>query len=126
MHIQDLVKQATEENTQYVSWGHLSWLINGQDVPEAEQTLGVVTIYPGKRNPLHAHPNCEELLYVVSGECEHLLGDQLAHLKPGMVMCIPRGVSHWARCISAEPLIILVSFSSPDRQTEHFEGDEVA
>jgi quercetin dioxygenase-like cupin family protein len=126
VNIQDLIKQATQGNTRYVSWGHLSWLVNAQDVPGTEQTLGVVTIYPGKRNPLHAHPNCEELLYVVSGECEHILGDQLARLMPGMVICIPRGVPHWARCISPEPLIVLVSFSSPDRQTEQFEGDELA
>lgn len=126
VHIQDLIKQATQENTQYVSWGYLSWLVNGHDVPGTEQTLGVVTIYPGKRNPLHAHPNCEELLYVVSGECEHVLGDQRARLTPGMVICIPRSVPHWARCIGTEPLIVLVSFSSPDRQMELFEGDEVA
>ena len=126
MHIQDLIKQATQENTRQVSWGHLSWLVNAQEVPGTEQTLGVVTIYPGKRNPLHAHPNCEELLYVISGECEHIVGNQLARLTPGMVICIPRGVPHWARCISAEPLLVLVSFSSPDRQTEQFEGDEIA
>jgi quercetin dioxygenase-like cupin family protein len=126
MKIQDMIKQATEENTRHLNWGHLSWLIGAQELPGAEQTLGVVTIYPGKRNPLHAHPNCEELLYVVSGECEHKLGDQLARLTPGMVICIPRGVPHWARCISAEPLVALVSFSSPDRQTENFEGDEIA
>lgn len=126
MNIRDLVKQATQENTQYANWGHLSWLVNGQAVPGTEQTLGVVTIYPGKRNPLHAHPNCEELLYVISGECEHALGEQRARLTPGMAICIPRGVPHWARCISAESLIVLVSFSSPDRQTEHLEGNETA
>ena len=126
MQIQDLIKQATQENTRYVSWGSLSWLVNAQEVPGTEQTLGVVTIYPGKRNSLHVHPNCEELLYVISGECEHSVGNQLAHLTPGMVICIPRGVSHRARCISAEPLVVLVSFSSPDRQTEQLEGDEIA
>jgi quercetin dioxygenase-like cupin family protein len=126
VNIQDMIRQPVEENTRQMSWGEISWLIGMQQVPGAEQTLGVVTIYPGKRNPLHAHPNCEELLYVISGECEHKLGDQLARLSPGMVICIPRGVPHWARCVSSDPLVILVSFSSPDRQTENFEDGEIA
>ena len=95
-------------------------------MPGAEQTLGVVTIYPGKRNPLHSHPNCDELLYVVSGECEHKLGDEMFHLTPGAVMRIPRGVRHWAKCTSAAPLVAVVSFSSPDRCTDSYEGDEMA
>ena len=92
----------------------------------AEQTFGVVTIYPGKRNPLHAHPNCEELLYVISGTCEHKLGDDLFQLTPGSIIRIPRGTPHWARCISTEPLVAVISFSSPDRHTENLEDGEVA
>lgn len=95
-------------------------------MPGTEQTLGVVTIYPGKRNALHAHPNCEELLYVLSGECDHKLGDEMFHLTPGSVICIPRGVPHWARCTSTEALVAVISFSSPDRQTDTLEGDERA
>jgi len=90
-------------------------------MPGAEQTFGVVTIAPGKRNPLHAHPNCEELLYVLSGECSHKLGEELYELSPGIVIRIPRGVKHWARCTSAEPLVAVISFSTPDRQTDTFE-----
>src|SRR5437868_6349396 len=107
-------------------WGQLVWLINGATMPGAEQTLGVVTIMPGRRNPLHAHPNCEELLYVLSGECEHRLGDANYQLAPGDVIRIPRGVKHWARCTSAAPLVAVISFSSPDRQTENFDGGDTA
>jgi quercetin dioxygenase-like cupin family protein len=107
-------------------WGQLTWLVSAATMPGAEQTLGVVTIAPGRRNPLHAHPNCEELLYVVSGECEHQLGDARYVLKPGSVIRIPRGVRHWARCTSAAPLVAVISFSSPDRQTENFDGGETA
>lgn len=107
-------------------WGRLTWLVSEKAMPGAEQTLGVVTIQPGKRNPLHAHPNCEELLYVVSGQCEHLLGEDRCTLGPGNVIRIPRGVPHWARCISDEPLVAVISFSSGDRQTTSYEGDGTA
>ncbi len=104
-------------------------------MPGAEQTLGVVTIHPGKRNPFHSHPNREELLYVVSGEGEHKLGDEVFHLTPGAVIRIPRGVRRAACGVrraavgegtSVEPLVAVVSFSSPDRRTDSYGGDEMA
>jgi quercetin dioxygenase-like cupin family protein len=110
------------------SWGHLAWLVGAEEMPGAEQTFGVVTIQPAQRNPLHLHPNCEELLYVVSGECDHLLGDDLFHLTPGSVIRIPRGVKHWAKCTSDEPLVAVISFSAPDRRAENLElaGEDAA
>lgn len=104
-----------------MSWGELAWLIGEQQTPGAEQTFGVVTISPGQRNPLHMHPNCEELLYVVSGECDHKLGEEMMHLTPGSVIRIPRGIPHWAKCTSAEPLTAVISFSAPDRRTTNLE-----
>ncbi len=122
----DVTRNVAEQEPVELRWGRLSWLVGAAQMPGAEQTLGVVTIHPGQRNPLHAHPNCEELLYVVSGECEHKLGDEMFHLTPGSVIRIPRGVRHWAKCTSAAPLVAVVSFSSPDRRTDSYEGDEMA
>src|SRR5262245_22016496 len=93
-----VIKRLADEAAQQMDWGRITWLVSGQAMPGAEQTFGVVTIYPGKRNPLHMHPNCEELLYVIAGECEHKLGDEIYTLTPGSVIRIPRGVPHWARC----------------------------
>lgn len=115
-----------EQQAVVTDWGQLVWLVGAATMPGAEQTLGVVTIAPGKRNPLHAHPNCEELLYVLSGECEHKLGEEMYYLKPGSVIRIPRGVPHWARCTTDEPMIAVISFSAPDRRTDTLEQGEVA
>ncbi len=108
-------------------WGELAWLVGAEQMPEAEQTFGVVTIAPGNRNPLHRHPNCEELLYVLSGACDHKLGDAMFHLTPGTVIRIPRGVPHWAQCTTDEPLVAVISFSSAERRTENLdEAGDVA
>lgn len=120
------VNSTADQEAARLRWGQVSWLVSAEQMPGAEQTFGVVTIYPGQRNPLHAHPNCEELLYVVSGECDHKLGDEAFHLIPGSVIRIPRGVRHWARCTSDTPLVSVVSFSAPDRHVETFEDDEIA
>ncbi|MDH7567972.1 MAG: cupin domain-containing protein [Armatimonadota bacterium] len=98
-------------------WGTLRWLFNKETDPHAQQTFGLCRIEPGEANPRHFHPNCEEILYVLCGECDHTFGTQVVRLKPGMMIRIPSGVPHNARCVSAEPLEAVISFSSPDRQT---------
>ena len=99
-----------------MEWGHITWLVNAELMPGAEQTLGVVTIEAGSRNPLHMHPNCEELLYVVEGECEHRLGDDYFQLRPGDAIRITRKTWHWARSTGAVPLVAVISFSSGLRE----------
>jgi quercetin dioxygenase-like cupin family protein len=85
-------------------------------MPAAEQTFGIVKILPGRRNPLHSHPNCEEVLYVLSGSCEHRLGEQIVTLRPGAAIRIPRNLPHWAKCTSDQPLVAVICFSSAHRQ----------
>jgi quercetin dioxygenase-like cupin family protein len=121
-----VVRSLRDSQPVVASWGEVSWLVGARETPGAEQTFGVVTILPGQRNPLHVHPNCEEVLYVVSGKCEHRLGDDSFTLTPGMAIRIPRGIEHWARCVGGEPLTAVVAFSVADRLMENLEEQEEA
>jgi quercetin dioxygenase-like cupin family protein len=109
-----------------LSWGSLTWMAGGSAALGAEMTFGIAEIAPGARNPLHLHPNCAEFLFVISGSGEHLLGEEVFPIKPGSLVQIPRGVKHWARCTSTEPIRAVIVFSSPHRETESFDGDEIA
>lgn len=117
----DVIRSLDDTERVAPGWGELAWLVGAEHMPGAEQTFGVVTIPSGNRNPLHRHPNCEELLYVLSGECDHKLGDEMFHLTPGTVIRIPRGIPHWARCTTDEPLVAVISFSSAERLTENLD-----
>jgi quercetin dioxygenase-like cupin family protein len=121
---QSVVRSVGNVEPVQLSWGQLVWLVGQAQTPGAEQTLGVVTIHPGKRNPLHMHPNCEELLYVLDGEADHKLGDEMFHIRAGDVIRIPRGIEHWAEAKGDTPLVAVISFSSADRQTENLEESE--
>ena len=99
------------------AWGSLRWICNDRIDARAEQTFGLVTILPGQQNPLHYHPNCEELLYVLEGQCDHRYGDRTVQLSTGDLIRVPSGVHHNARNTGSEPLRLVVSFSSGDRQT---------
>ena len=100
-----------------MDWGRLNWRVNGKAMPGAEMSFGLVTIAAGQRNPLHSHPNCEEILHVLSGSCDHKLGDEIIRMNPGDTIRIPRGVRHCALALGDQPLQAVISFSSPDRQT---------
>ena len=118
---QDVVRSVNTVEPVDLSWGRLVWLIGEEQMPGAQQTFGVVTIAPGKRNPLHPHPNCEELLYVMEGEADHKLGEEMFHLTAGDVIRIPQGVPHWAQAKGDTPLVAVISFSAADRRTENLE-----
>ena len=84
------------------SWGAIEWLFNGELAPGAEQTLGFVEIAAGQKNPLHAHPNCEELLYLIEGELDHSSGGRRSiGCSRGQAIRVQAGAQHDARNVGA-------------------------
>ena len=99
------------------AWGTLQWVCNEKLMPGSAQTVGLATILPGKHNPVHFHPNCEEVLYIISGQGLHSYDGRAIPLKAGMAIRIPAGVKHNLVNTGADTLRTLVSFSSGDRKT---------
>ncbi len=115
------VTEASQLPVQQNDWGTLQWVCNGKLMPGSAQTVGLATIFPGKQNPVHYHPNCEEVLYVLSGEGVQSYDAHTIGLKPGMTIRIPAKVKHSLRNTGNEPLRTLVSFSSGNRKTVFLE-----
>ena len=111
-----IVTDAAQLPVEPNSWGTLQWLCNAKLMPGASQTVGLATIMPGKQNPMHYHPNCEEVLYVISGQGVHSYDGRIIPLKAGMTIRIPAKVKHNLLNTGMEPLRTLVSFSTGDRQ----------
>lgn len=99
-------------------WGTLQWLVTGGNGSSQEMTFGRVTINPGMANPLHQHPNCEEILYVESGHIEHTLPEGgFAEMTAGDAITIPEGIWHNARNIGSDEAVLIVAFNSAWRET---------
>jgi len=81
----------------------------------------VSTIRPGRKNPLHYHPNCEELLYVQQGTGRHRLDDVWVPVRPGTLVRIPKDVRHQVVNEGADDMVCWIAFSSGDRRTEFVE-----
>ena len=115
------VTDSDEVPVETFEWGTLNWLCNEKISPGAAQTVGICHISPGQQNPLHYHPNCEEVLYMLAGSGKHSLGGEIVDLKSGMMIRIPAGVKHNLANTGSEPIMCLISFSSGVRETVFLE-----
>lgn len=57
-------------------WGSLIWLASREIGNSTTMTFGRVVIAADQENPRHCHPNCDEILHLLSGRIEHCLGEQ--------------------------------------------------
>jgi mannose-6-phosphate isomerase-like protein (cupin superfamily) len=111
------VTDAAQLPIEKYAWGTLQWVCNAKLMPGAAQTVGLATILPGQHNPMHYHPNCEEVLHVLAGQGLQSCDGRTIALKAGMTICIPAKVQHNLVNTGTEPLRALVSFSTSDRKT---------
>jgi quercetin dioxygenase-like cupin family protein len=105
-------------------WGSIQWLCSGQLYEDAQQTFGYVQILPGRKNPLHHHPNSDEVLFLLEGELYHSLDGAIFHLTPGMSIHIPQGLDHDARNPTDQVARMLVAYPTSDRRVVMTEEGE--
>ena len=115
--LEPLLVEAGNLPVESYDWGTLQWLASTALLPGCTQTLGICHLFAGKRNPLHFHPNCEELLHVLAGLGKHRLGDACVAVEPGSTVRIPTGMIHQLINTGAEPLVTVIAFSSGERLT---------
>lgn len=100
-------------------WGTLTWYASGKRGNSDEMTVGRCVIKPGCSNPLHSHPNCSEVLVVSEGRIAHAVEEgEEVELSEGDVITIPAHLPHNARNIGESDAVLLIAFSSADREAE--------
>ena len=115
--LKQLLTDIADLPTEMFEWGTLTWLCNAKLSPGAAQTVGLGHIHPGRGNPVHYHPNCEEVLHVLGGTGQHSLNGESVELKAGMTIRIPIGVKHNLTNTGTEPITCLIAFNSGERET---------
>ena len=116
LHIPEhVVLPASQSTAEIQPWGRLEWFASRALGNSTKITVGRATIGVGKSNPVHWHPNCDEVLHVQQGRILHRVGDKQYELHAGDTVTIAEGVLHNARNIGDEDAILDISFSSADR-----------
>jgi quercetin dioxygenase-like cupin family protein len=111
------ILRANENEKIQADWGDLTWYASGKLENADQMTVGKCVIKPGCENPLHSHPNCAEVLVVFQGRVAHTVeGGREVMLEAGDTITIPENLPHQARNIGAEDAVLMIAFSSADRQ----------
>lgn len=97
-------------------WGRLEWMVSGAIGTSATLTVGKCFLGPGASNPVHHHPNCDEVLHVLRGRIRHRVGDAYTELVAGDTISIPRGAIHNAQNVGDEECELLICFDTAQRQ----------
>lgn len=111
------VSRTSNYQVERMPWGQLVWMVAGRLNNSATMTVGRCHIEPGRENPRHHHPNCDEVLYVLQGAIEHSAGDSVVGMWAGDTISIPAGVVHNARNVGVDEAVFVISFNSADRHT---------
>jgi oxalate decarboxylase/phosphoglucose isomerase-like protein (cupin superfamily) len=110
--------QPDEVETQVFDWGNLKWL-SAPNVTGAEKfSAGIVLLAPGKGHDTHAHPGCEEILYVISGYGKQTVLDETQDLNPGTLVFIPADAEHSTVNTGWEMLKLIAIYAPPGPEIE--------
>jgi len=102
---------------QELAWGSLTWYASELLGNSKEMTVGRCVIEPGQENPVHSHPNCEEVLHLIQGSLSHTADEETYVLEPGDTIVIAPHVRHNARNIGDDDAAMYIAFSSANRKT---------
>lgn len=114
--IEPVIARAAENEVLDQPWGQLKWYVSRKLKNSDTMTVGQAVIRPGQENSPHYHPNCDEILHVISGRILQTIGDKSVEMRAGDTVSIPMGVKHNAKNIGTEDAVLAISFSSADRQ----------
>ena len=89
-----LVRNAEEAECRWFYGGGLHrWLVREGEV-DGSFLLFEDTVEPGKRTPLHTHPDADESFYLLDGSILLHIDGTEHELRAGGVAVVPRGVPH--------------------------------
>jgi uncharacterized cupin superfamily protein len=73
----------------------IRWLMTPEKTGGKYTSACTVEFAPGKRAlPSHSHPNGEEMVYIVQGCGEVLIGEEIYKINTGSIILFPQGTPH--------------------------------
>ena len=93
-------------------------LVDQNNMGAEDLTIGYAVFQPGDYHEPHAHKECEEFMYVISGKIVGGVGDGEESIQQeGDVLFMPRGAKHWFYNPFDEPQTHLFVYTRPSLAT---------
>lgn len=96
-------------------WGSLNFVSDKAMTGVDGVTVGMARIASGAENPLHIHANCSEIILLLRGSVEHVVGEDVVDLTAGDVLVVPAGMAHQARSVGSTLAEMVVVYDSGER-----------
>jgi quercetin dioxygenase-like cupin family protein len=96
-------------------WGSMEWLVDDSLVAGTGMSVAVMTLLKGKTSPLHRHPNCHELIYLIEGTVEVTLDEKKVTIRAGDSVLNPAGVIHGVKNLGDGNAKMIISYSEGAR-----------
>ncbi len=93
-------------------WGWLNFVSEEATTGVDGVTVGMARIAAGTENPLHVHDNCSEIILLLGGAVDHVVGEEFVHLESGDVLIVPAAVPHQARSVGSTAAEMVVVYNT--------------
>ncbi len=109
------VGTSSKPHFQESHWGTMHWLVEDTLVDGADLSVARMTLKEGACSECHSHPNCNEVIHLIQGSVEQLVGSERFALQAGDTAFVPRGSPHQSRNVGAGDAVMIVSYSAGKR-----------
>lgn len=116
MNAKPLIRRPGETGGVMLRGQPMAFLVTGKDTRHT--SMFDWTIPAGFATGRHVHRVQEETFYMLEGECEWHVAEELVRATPGTYLFIPPGVPHNITNISDKPARVLMTVSPPGH--EHY------
>lgn len=104
----------------------LRWVITKENANSQYCTMAVIRVAPGQKcRPAHSHPNGEEVIYILSGHGRVLVDGEIAPVKTGCAVLLPKGKVHMLQNLSEVEMKVACFFAPPASLENYLFFEEV-
>ena len=88
--------------------------IGTEKLSSDRMTIGMTEVPPESSMTAHTHEDMEEIIFVVEGHGEAIVGDSVEKLEPNTAVLFPLGVSHVVKNTSKDVMKFVFCFNPPN------------
>jgi uncharacterized cupin superfamily protein len=105
---------------------YMRWLVNAERLGAQYLSVCVIRVAPGEKvRPAHAHPNGEELIYIIRGSGRVVVDGAVEAVKEGAAVLFPQGSVHMLQNTGGEEMKVICFFAPPSNLSTYKFFDDV-